>query len=162
MVGPGDLRRLFQTMILWSCDSVTTVWGSDLHQNPNFFIQLLFLAHLLDWLAEQPSTLSPEAVQTQGWILNLPEATPKYQPGYKHRSLVTDQWFSQKTAFLLLKILYFRRMAAAVFSPLPLQPSKLLRASVLNEVLNYALTDSFRVIKLSHVARCPIPKLRVF
>lgn len=146
-------------MILWSCDSVTTAWGSDLHQNPNSFIQLLFLAHLLDWLTEQSSALSLEAAQTQGWI---PWSYTQVPAWLQTRSLVIDQWFSQKTAFLLLKILYFRRMAAAVFSPFPLQPSKLLRASALNEVLNYVLADSFRVIKLSHVARCPIPKLRMF
>ena len=69
-----------------------------------------------------------------------------------------------KITFLLLKMLYFRRMAAALFSPLfPLQPSKLLRAFVLNKILNYALGASFRAIKLSHVASCPmsLPKLRV-
>lgn len=72
---------------------------------------------------------------------------------------------TNKFTFLLLKMLYFRRMAAVLFSPLfLLQPSKLLRAFVLNEILNYALAASFRAIKLSHVASCPmsLPKLRVF
>lgn len=70
-----------------------------------------------------------------------------------------------KTALLLLKMLHFWRTGAALCLPcFPLQPSKLLRAFVLKETLNYALGDSFRAIKLSHVASCPmsLPKLRMF
>lgn len=70
-----------------------------------------------------------------------------------------------KAALLLLKMLHFWRMAAALsLFLLPLQPSQLFRALVLKETLNYALGGSFRAIKLSHVASCPmsLPKLRMF